>query len=715
MRSAHWSAIVPLFLVGGTVLGQCVAPIATFPYVEDFEGGPAWTTGGVVPDWAWGMPAHPLINTAGGGLQSWCIGGLTGTFYNFGQLSWLQSPCFDMSALDQPWISFKIYWECERQYDGMNLQVSTDAGLTWSNVGAWGDPVDCLNDNWFNSGNITNLTTANPKHGWSGRVGPTVGNCQGGNGSGGWVEAKHCVPQAANASAVVFRFLFGAGTTCNDYDGIAVDDVLIQQAPQTTAAFSYTCAGSVVSFLDESASCPGAYAWDFGDPGSGALNTSNQPSPSHTYPGPGTYPVTLSVTGPCSPMSSITLSVVVPEVFASSTDPLCFGGSGSVEAIMPGSDGTETYLWQPGGQTDPTVSGLSAGQYTITVTTTSGCSSSATATVVEPAPLEVEAMADLGICEGANVQLTATTSGGTGGVTVQWTPFGPSVAPTSTTTYSVVAVDANGCQSLPDEVVITVGQAPTPVVSIGPTTGCAPWCVDLSDMSPGAAQVQWELGDGATAMGASYVHCFQGPGIYSPTVSIADGAGCDTTVALPAITVLAPPVVAIGVTPAVVNAEDPFVTVSAIPQNAATWSWSLGAPVFASSTDPSVTARIPAVGCHPVQLIATSTDGCSDTARAEVCMEERFQLHVPNAFTPDGDGFNDVFLPVTNAFRLQDYELLVYDRWGGLVFSSGMNEPAWDGTSSGSEAPMGVYGWVLSVRDPFGERYRAQGHVTLLR
>jgi hypothetical protein len=166
---------------------QC---IVAYPQLEDFEAVPVWTATGVSPDWAWGAPAHPLINSAGGGVNSWCVGGLTGTFYNLGEQSWIASGCYDMSTLDHPWISLKIFWETERDYDGINLQYSINGGATWANVGAYGDPVDCLNDNWYNCPDIFNLTAAFPRHGWSGRVGLTSGSCAGGFGSGAWLEAE---------------------------------------------------------------------------------------------------------------------------------------------------------------------------------------------------------------------------------------------------------------------------------------------------------------------------------------------------------------------------------------------------------------------------------------------------------------------------------------------------------------------------------------------
>ena len=470
-HSAHipWSriflpALALVLFSGGRSVAQCVAPISTFPYQEGFETVQAWTSGGNASDWAWGTPAHPVINTAGGGTKSWCVGGLTGTFYTLGQLSWLESPCFDMTAMDHPWISFKIFWECERQYDGMLLQVSVNGGNTWSNVGAWGDPVDCLNDNWFNSGNITNLTGASPKHGWSGRIGATVASCQGGFGSQQWVEAKHCVPSAANEAQVKFRFLFGAGTTCNSYDGIAIDDILIQNAAPTVADLSFVCTGNTVDFQELATSCPSSYAWNFGDPGSGAQNTSSQPDPSHTYPGPGTYTVTLTVTGPCSDPSTISVPLTILGVSTAVTNPACAGGLGAAEAIVTGGGGTLFYDWQPSGGTGATASGLSSGSYTVTVNGTGVCGSTASATITAPPAVTLTPMADTTVCADASLTLQAVANGGTGSLTVVWSPTGPVLSPAVAGTYTAVATDANGCASMPASVDVALASSGQPVL-----------------------------------------------------------------------------------------------------------------------------------------------------------------------------------------------------------------------------------------------------------
>jgi hypothetical protein len=103
---------------------QCPIGINSFPFIEGFEttnGG--WVSGGTGNDWAWGTPAKPVISGAGGGTRSWVVGGLTGSSYTNGEASWLQSPCFDFTNLQYPYIEFKVFWEMEQQFDGASLHI----------------------------------------------------------------------------------------------------------------------------------------------------------------------------------------------------------------------------------------------------------------------------------------------------------------------------------------------------------------------------------------------------------------------------------------------------------------------------------------------------------------------------------------------------------------------------------------------------------------
>jgi gliding motility-associated-like protein len=112
--------------------------------------------------------------------------------------------------------------------------------------------------------------------------------------------------------------------------------------------------------------------------------------------------------------------------------------------------------------------------------------------------------------------------------------------------------------------------------------------------------------------------------------------------------------------------------------------------------------------------------GCigSDSVYVKLISEEipDFEIYVPNAFTPDGDGMNDVFRVVADGYRIEDIELRIYDRWGGLVFESSGIENGWDGKKAGKDCPVGVYVYkiVYSVDGVAGKQERV-GTVMLVR
>ena len=91
------------------------------------------------------------------------------------------------------------------------------------------------------------------------------------------------------------------------------------------------------------------------------------------------------------------------------------------------------------------------------------------------------------------------------------------------------------------------------------------------------------------------------------------------------------------------------------------------------------------------------------------------RFYVPSAFTPNGDGNNDVFLPKYLCL-FTSYQLKVYNRWGQLVFASTNPADGWDGRMGGSPQPPGVYVWEMAFRDNLtGKLLRKNGTVILIR
>ena len=123
-------------------------------------------------------------------------------------------------------------------------------------------------------------------------------------------------------------------------------------------------------------------------------------------------------------------------------------------------------------------------------------------------------------------------------------------------------------------------------------------------------------------------------------------------------------------------------------------------------------------GTYPVQLVVTSADGCTDTIIQTVIISEEFSFYIPNAFTPDGDGINDFFHPVGMSLDEKNFEFLIYDRWGTLVFEAFRPDKKWDGIDlfSGEQVAQGTYPWIIKVANIVnGEQKQYQGIVTLIR
>lgn len=425
------------------VFTQC---INTFPYNEDFEtsdGG--WFATGTASDWAWGDPSKNIISNAGSGTKCWITGGLTASSYNLGERSYVQSPCFDFTNVQRPYVSLSIYWETESQYDGGNFQYSTDGGVTWGNIGYYGKPASCMNENWYNTPSVTNLAgMVNILEGWTGTSKNTQGSCQGGGGSQGWLTATQCMLGLRGISNVLFRMTFGAGTACNNYDGLAFDNITIGEAPANTADFTYTCNGSTVNFAGITAVCPDTLLWTFSDGGSAmGLNAS------HTFSSPGIYTVTLNATGPCNAPATITKQIEVLLVNTTTQPVSCNGYSDGVASVTVTPAGAYTYTWSTSPvQTTPTVTNLSAGQYGVTISSANACPTIATIDITEPAAIVSTLSSTPDTCTGGGGTAQVLTAGGATPYQYTWSNGAvnqDSLTNLSFGSYTLTTTDADGC------------------------------------------------------------------------------------------------------------------------------------------------------------------------------------------------------------------------------------------------------------------------------
>jgi gliding motility-associated-like protein len=124
-------------------------------------------------------------------------------------------------------------------------------------------------------------------------------------------------------------------------------------------------------------------------------------------------------------------------------------------------------------------------------------------------------------------------------------------------------------------------------------------------------------------------------------------------------------------------------------------------------------------GTYPVVLVVKSDRGCTDTLVRPLVVGEDFGIYVPNAFTPNEDGINDIFQP--KGFGVTKYELNIFDRWGERVFHTTDFEEGWNGTMQSKNdvkygiLEEGVYTWLINATSVFGKSHELKGHVTLMK
>jgi len=131
------------------------------------------------------------------------------------------------------------------------------------------------------------------------------------------------------------------------------------------------------------------------------------------------------------------------------------------------------------------------------------------------------------------------------------------------------------------------------------------------------------------------------------------------------------------------------------------------------------------VGLYQITMIIKDINGCSDTAFNQLWVENEFWIYLPNSFTPDLDGINDKFCLSYNGVRIETFNINIYDRNSGLIFSSTniddmlckLGSKAWDGThqDSGEELPIGTYIYEMYFQDFEGWKHQEKGYIYLVR
>lgn len=431
-----------------------------------------------------------------------------------------------------------------------------------------------------------------------------------------------------------------------------------------------------------------------------------------------TYTVTGTSAAGCVNTDQVVVTVnPLPTVNAGSDLAICAG----TQVTLSGS-GASTYSWNNGITDGVAFTPLATTTYTLTGTSAAGCTNTDQVTVtVNPIP-NVFAGNDVSVCEGETVTLT-----GSGANNYSWDngvingiAFNP---PTGTTTYTVTGTSSAGCINS-DQVDVIVN--PIPTVSFVPDTtiGCSPLTVNFTNTTAGATNCVWTMSDGTVLTGCGTVtNTFEIPGCYDITLTTTTIGGCTNTfTATDLICVEGAPEASFIPSASIITEFDTEVDFENTTTGASSYIWNFGDNSLETfGVDATHDYAGDEIGSYVVTLIAFSPFGCADTAQAVIQIQEEVIFYVPNTFTPDDDTHNPIFQPVfTSGFDPDDYTLLIFNRWGEIIFESHNAEIGWDGSyGSNREIEMvqdGVYTWKIEFKTTqTDERRMIVGHVTLIR
>ena len=458
----------------------------------------------------------------------------------------------------------------------------------------------------------------------------------------------------------------------------------------------------------------------------------------------GTYSVVVSDSNfRCTTTSSVTLieptpvDITIP--FSSRT--VCVSNCLNLSAAGSGGNGAPfIYHWSEAGMDStstqnycPTQDPSQDATIVVFVEDSRGCRSGFESFVISLYDsLEVTGIANDGVCPGESVELAITSSGGDGnGFRYQWTPSStlsdpfaanPTASPLATTQYVVKLQDNCGSPAAYDTVEVEVHPLPT-IAFTGEDTleGCEPFDVTLINQSTPAQFCFWTVGNDVTAQGFSADITDLQEGVYDVNLRVRTPHGCESDATVSDYLIVHPkPSANFEFGPQPTTLFDPKIQFKDLSSsNVIDWQWDFAGLGASTETNPSYVFPSDDSGSYDVELMVTSDMNCTNEVTYTVQIGAESNLFIPNSFTPNGDGLNDVFAPIGLGIVPSEYSMVIYDRWGNLIYETTSLTRPWDGRimNSTKMASNGSYVWKITANDETNEnnKYDLTGYINLIR
>lgn len=485
------------------------------------------------------------------------------------------------------------------------------------------------------------------------------------------------------------------------------------------------CAGGLAELTGSSSTGSGTFSWTDGTNVYNGQTVQVSPTVTTTY--------TLTVNDGCEAQDQVTVTVhPLPHVTATSSEAaICPDDSFTLTA-----GGAATYNWTSvpfdpsmispdNGITD--ASPLQTTVYTVSGTDAFGCTNTAVVGVTVKERMFADfSVSKPAVCEGDELIVTYDGNGqsyatyewqfdgghasasGQGPIPVSWTGAGE-----KTISLKVTQL---GCESEVITRTVEVNAMPVAEFTTDNISGCSPLDVLFTSTSTNTvsgATYSWDLGYGPSASGQSAGKTFDRDGRFDISLTVTNPGGCVNTKVMTGLIEVWPlPVAGFDNNPPFASMKNPVISFSSTSTgDGLSYLWDMGDGTILHEA--GFTHTYADTGYYHTVLTVENSYGCLDTFERTIYISPLYQLKIPTAFTPNGDGLNDEFRITGNGVR--EFRINIYDRWGKLVFTSSNIGQSWNGMVNGSPAVNGVYSYRVFFRDENDEVSEQSGSILILR
>jgi gliding motility-associated-like protein len=299
-----------------------------------------------------------------------------------------------------------------------------------------------------------------------------------------------------------------------------------------------------------------------------------------------------------------------------------------------------------------------------------------------------------------------------------YTTTSSSISPLIVGTYTLLWTVGNGvCPAIIDTVRIMNNPKPIANYTNAINEICQKECIDFIDISTvqypdNIIGWEWFQNDSSVSKDKDPQICYSEAQTNTMSLIVTTNNTCkDTSIKTNLIIVKPNPIAGFLYSPEECLQIDDMIFIKDLSQDAAVYNYSFGDGFISSLAQPN--HYYTGIGDYNITQAIENNLGCVDTIRFSLFIDEQTSVYVPNAFSPDGDGVNEEFYPVSSG--ISEYTIEIFNRWGNLIYKSDAPNKPWNGKYNNQLCKQDVYIYSISYIEKCGLTKKIKGHVTIIR